>query len=86
MEVKQWWEEDEEDVLVKGMAGDRHPFWEVVMGLVWEVWGNVVEDRHHFWEVVVGLIWGVWGNVLEDKATDQDSGSNSIECPMKFGQ
>ncbi len=21
MEVKQWWEEDEEDVLVKGMAG-----------------------------------------------------------------
>ncbi len=26
------------------------------------------------------------GNVVEDKATDQDSGSNSIECPMKFGQ
>jgi hypothetical protein len=51
----------------QGMAGDKHPFWEVVVGLIWEVWGNVVEDKHPFWEVVVGLIWEVWGNVVEDK-------------------
>ena len=48
IEVKQWEEEDEEDeedVVVKGKAGDKHPFWEVVVGLVWEVWENVVEDK-----------------------------------------
>jgi hypothetical protein len=26
IEVKQWEEEDEEDVVVKGMVGDEHPF------------------------------------------------------------
>jgi uncharacterized protein YjbJ (UPF0337 family) len=72
--------------VAKQMSGDKHPFWEVVVGLVWEVWGNVVEDKHPLWEVVVGLVWEVLGNVVEDKARDQDSGSNSKECPIKSEQ